>query len=350
MQGIRLASLISINIVCEEYWAQQTQKYAAELAGAGVPQAQTSSAGVNPQARICSGTGIHQHAAQVQRQTASLAGLSESVATVVPSTQHPTLSSAQPQPVNRQSSGNDAMEEFYPGDALHTDETNKFLRDSVCVKYNVDCSGPWTNARLLDKLIGDLIKPPWVSPAFITGHPQVVSPLSKNMAHAPACPSALKGSCRLRFEEHARQKEQGDGEAQGVDEIFKADAGVVHPHNRSHDLEVHLSSEGESIQERLQIAEVKLADIQNLEREASGQNAVLVSEWDTLLDKLKMAHAQVAHTKRGEESYRERFAETQMSLKVLQEHLDDQSVALRLTKESMGEAQDHLQSVNNTVL
>jgi hypothetical protein len=67
-----------------------------------------------------------------------------------------------------------------------------------------------------------------------------------------------------------------------------------------------LTSEGESIRERLQIAEAGLADIRNLERELSTQNARLVSERDTLLDKLNAAHAQLADAKRDEESYRER--------------------------------------------
>lgn len=58
---------------------------------------------------------------------------------------------------------------FPPGDTLHTEETNKFLRE-LCVKvrnrkktftsayflssfqHNVDCSEPRTNARLLDKV------------------------------------------------------------------------------------------------------------------------------------------------------------------------------------------------------
>ncbi|KJA14745.1 hypothetical protein HYPSUDRAFT_150032 [Hypholoma sublateritium FD-334 SS-4] len=67
---------------------------------------------------------------------------------------------------------------FPPGDTLHTDETNKFLR-ALCVKHNVDCSEPRTNARMLDKLVGEYIEPLCVSPAFIVGHPQVMSPLAK---------------------------------------------------------------------------------------------------------------------------------------------------------------------------
>lgn len=65
----------------EQYWTKQSQKYAAELADAGIPQ----------------------YANQVQRQVAPPAA--PSVATIVSSTRRPSLSSAEPQTTNRQSSG-----------------------------------------------------------------------------------------------------------------------------------------------------------------------------------------------------------------------------------------------------
>ncbi|KAH6906548.1 lysine-tRNA ligase [Coprinopsis sp. MPI-PUGE-AT-0042] len=126
---------------------------------------------------------------------------------------------------------------FPPGDTLHTDETNKFLRE-LCVKHNVDCSEPRTNARLLDKLVGEFIEPLCQSPAFIVGHPQVMSPLAKWHRSRPGLCERFEGfMCgkefcnaytelndpfeqRLRFEEQVRQKEQGDDEAQGIDETF----------------------------------------------------------------------------------------------------------------------------------
>jgi lysyl-tRNA synthetase, class II len=40
---------------------------------------------------------------------------------------------------------------FPPGDQLHTEETNKFLKE-LCDKHGVECSPPRTNARLLDKV------------------------------------------------------------------------------------------------------------------------------------------------------------------------------------------------------
>ncbi|KAH9915062.1 lysyl-tRNA synthetase [Epithele typhae] len=126
---------------------------------------------------------------------------------------------------------------FPPGETLHTVEANKFLRD-VCQKHNVDCSEPRTNARLLDKLVGEFIEPLCISPAFITGHPQVMSPLAKYHRSRPGLCERFEGfMCgkefcnaytelndpfeqRLRFEEQVRQKEQGDDEAQGIDETF----------------------------------------------------------------------------------------------------------------------------------
>ncbi|KAF9045745.1 lysine-tRNA ligase [Hymenopellis radicata] len=126
---------------------------------------------------------------------------------------------------------------FPPGDTLHTEETNQFLRD-LCQKHNVDCSEPRTNARLLDKLVGEYIEPLCISPAFIVGHPQVMSPLAKWHRSRPGLCERFeaflcgKEICnaytelndpfeqRLRFEEQTRQKEAGDDEAQGIDETF----------------------------------------------------------------------------------------------------------------------------------
>lgn len=77
-----------------------------------------------------------------------------------------------------------------------------------------------------------------ISPTFITGHPQLMSPLAKYHRSRPGlCERfeafvATKEVCnaytelndpfdqRLRFEEQARQKEQGDDEAQIIDEAF----------------------------------------------------------------------------------------------------------------------------------
>ncbi|KAN0111989.1 hypothetical protein V8E52_007906 [Russula decolorans] len=126
---------------------------------------------------------------------------------------------------------------FPPGETLHSDEANVFLRE-LCKKHNVECSEPRTNARLLDKLVGEFIEPLCISPAFIVGHPQVMSPLAKwHRSRAGLCERFEGFMCgkefcnaytelndpfeqRARFEEQVRQKAQGDDEAQDVDETF----------------------------------------------------------------------------------------------------------------------------------
>ncbi|KAL0573957.1 lysyl-tRNA synthetase [Marasmius crinis-equi] len=126
---------------------------------------------------------------------------------------------------------------FPPGDTLHTEEAGNFLKE-LCTKHNVECSEPRTNARLLDKLVGEYIEPLCISPAFIVGHPQVMSPLAKWHRSRPGLCERFEGFLcqkeicnaytelndpfeqRLRFEEQVRQKEQGDDEAQGIDETF----------------------------------------------------------------------------------------------------------------------------------
>ncbi|KAJ6486826.1 lysyl-tRNA synthetase [Mycena sanguinolenta] len=126
---------------------------------------------------------------------------------------------------------------FPAGETLHTAETNAWLRE-LCTKHNVDCSEPRTNARLLDKLVGEYIEPLCISPSFIVGHPQVMSPLAKWHRSRPGLCERFEGfMCgkefcnaytelndpfeqRLRFEEQVRQKDQGDEEAQGIDETF----------------------------------------------------------------------------------------------------------------------------------
>lgn len=128
-------------------------------------------------------------------------------------------------------------EKFPPGPELHTQATNDFLR-SILKKMKVDCSPPLTNARMLDKLVGEFIEETCVNPTFITGHPQMMSPLAKAHRDQPGlcerfeafvCKKEIVNAYtelndpfdqRLRFEEQARQKDQGDDEAQMIDENF----------------------------------------------------------------------------------------------------------------------------------
>jgi lysyl-tRNA synthetase, class II len=124
-----------------------------------------------------------------------------------------------------------------PGEEPHTKETNEFFR-SLLKKMKVECSPPMTNARMLDKLVGEFIEETCISPTFITGHPQMMSPLAKYHRSNPGlcerfeafvCKKEIVNAYtelndpfdqRLRFEEQARQKDQGDDEAQMIDENF----------------------------------------------------------------------------------------------------------------------------------
>jgi lysyl-tRNA synthetase class 2 len=83
-------------------------------------------------------------------------------------------------------------------DTLHTEEARVFLSD-LAAKHNVDCSEPRTCARLIDKLVGDIIEVQCVNPSFIVGHPQVMSPLAKRHRDIP-------GLCE-RFEVFVATKE-----------------------------------------------------------------------------------------------------------------------------------------------
>jgi lysyl-tRNA synthetase class 2 len=128
-------------------------------------------------------------------------------------------------------------EKFPPGDQLHTAETNEFFK-RLLKKMKVDCSPPLTNARMLDKLVGEFIEETCINPTFITGHPQMMSPLAKYHREIPGlcerfeafvCKKEIVNAYtelndpfdqRLRFEEQANQKAQGDDEAQLIDENF----------------------------------------------------------------------------------------------------------------------------------
>ncbi|PLB41243.1 lysine--tRNA ligase KRS1 [Aspergillus candidus] len=128
-------------------------------------------------------------------------------------------------------------EKFPPGDQLHTAETGEFLK-KILAKTGVECSPPLTNARMLDKMVGEFIEETCVNPTFIMGHPQMMSPLAKyhrnnvglcERFEAFVCKKEICNAYtelndpfdqRLRFEEQARQKDQGDDEAQLIDENF----------------------------------------------------------------------------------------------------------------------------------
>ncbi|KAJ9151163.1 Lysine--tRNA ligase [Pleurostoma richardsiae] len=128
-------------------------------------------------------------------------------------------------------------EKFPPAEELHTDESLEFLK-RVLKKMNLDCPPPVTTARALDKLTGEFIEETCVNPTFIMEHPQLMSPLAKyhrkkkglcERFEAFVCRKEIANAYtelnnpfdqRLRFEEQARQKAQGDDEAQLIDENF----------------------------------------------------------------------------------------------------------------------------------
>ncbi|KAH9886557.1 lysyl-tRNA synthetase [Xylariomycetidae sp. FL2044] len=128
-------------------------------------------------------------------------------------------------------------EKFPAADQLHTDESREFLK-GVCKKVNVICPEPQTTARMLDRLTGEFIEETAVNPTFITEHPKIMSPLAKDHRSKPGlterfeafvCKKEIANAYtelnqpfeqRLRFEEQAKQKAQGDDEAQMIDEAF----------------------------------------------------------------------------------------------------------------------------------
>lgn len=103
---------------------------------------------------------------------------------------------------------------------------------------NVECSPPLTATRMIDKLVGEFIEETAISPTFIMGHPEIMSPLAKYHRSIPGlcerfeafvCKKEICNAYtelndpfdqRMRFEEQASQKAQGDDEAQLIDETF----------------------------------------------------------------------------------------------------------------------------------
>mmetsp|Transcript_18079 Transcript_18079/g.30744 ORF Transcript_18079/g.30744 Transcript_18079/m.30744 type:complete len:590 (+) Transcript_18079:45-1814(+) len=118
------------------------------------------------------------------------------------------------------------------------DPSARDILDKQCVERNVDCSAPRTVARLLDKLVGELIEPRCNNPTFIINHPEIMSPLAKWHRSCSGLTERFelfvmgKEVCnaytelnepriqRERFEQQASAKSQGDDEAQLVDDNF----------------------------------------------------------------------------------------------------------------------------------
>jgi lysyl-tRNA synthetase class 2 len=128
-------------------------------------------------------------------------------------------------------------EKFPAPDQFHTEETIKFL-EGVLKKMNLECSPPHTASRMIDKLVGDLIEPTCINPTFITGHPQIMSPLAKDDRNTPGLTERMELFVatkelvnaytelndpkvqRARFQHQMLDKDKGDDEAQPIDETF----------------------------------------------------------------------------------------------------------------------------------
>uniref|UniRef100_A0A6B2L0S3 Lysine--tRNA ligase n=1 Tax=Arcella intermedia TaxID=1963864 RepID=A0A6B2L0S3_9EUKA len=120
---------------------------------------------------------------------------------------------------------------------LDSEECNKFLKQ-LLVKLKLECTPPLTNARLIDKLVGEYIEPDLISPAFIVDQPQLMSPLAKYHRSKPELTErfelfvATKELCnaytelnnpfrqRELFSAQTKDRDAGDEEAQPVDEGF----------------------------------------------------------------------------------------------------------------------------------
>ncbi|CAJ0599423.1 unnamed protein product [Cylicocyclus nassatus] len=122
-------------------------------------------------------------------------------------------------------------------DTLKTEESREFF-DKLCRDKNVECVAPRTTARLLDKLVGEFLESTFISPTFLIGHPQIMSPLAKWHRSVPGLTerfelfaatreianayTELNDPIRQRqsFEQQAADKSAGDDEAQLIDENF----------------------------------------------------------------------------------------------------------------------------------
>ncbi|KAF2716679.1 lysyl-tRNA synthetase [Polychaeton citri CBS 116435] len=128
-------------------------------------------------------------------------------------------------------------EKFPPGEEFESQEFEDFLK-RILEKTGVACSPPQTTSRMVDKLVGHFIETECVNPTFITNHPKIMSPLAKSHRSRPGLTERFEAFVctyeianaytelndpfdqRLRFAEQAKQKAQGDDEAQVLDEGF----------------------------------------------------------------------------------------------------------------------------------
>lgn len=118
-----------------------------------------------------------------------------------------------------------------------TDEMKEFLI-SACKNHNIDCGLPHTIPRLLDKLADHFIETQCLNPTFVINHPLIMSPLAKwhrddnrlterfelfaNYFELCNAYTELNDPLiqKKTFEKQMIDKQNGDDEAQEIDEVF----------------------------------------------------------------------------------------------------------------------------------
>lgn len=124
----------------------------------------------------------------------------------------------------------------FPED-LSSSETNELLK-KIHADKGLTCEQPHTTPRLLDNLVGEYIESQLVNPGFIIEHPQLMSPLAKPhrdkkglterfelfVAKRELCNAYTEMNDpflqRKMFLNEAKGRDDGDDEAQPVDENF----------------------------------------------------------------------------------------------------------------------------------
>jgi len=130
------------------------------------------------------------------------------------------------------------LEVKFPCATTFKEESSRQFLDDLCVKHEIECSAPRTSARLLDKMVGDLIEVQCINPTFIIEQPQIMCPLAKYHRSTPGLTERFEMFVatkeivnaytelndpfvqRAQFETQAEAKAAGDDEAQLIDENF----------------------------------------------------------------------------------------------------------------------------------
>ena len=130
----------------------------------------------------------------------------------------------------------ESLKEELPQD-LESPEAEAFF-DAQCKKHKIDCSHPRTTSRLIDKLVGHFLESQCLNPTFIIEHPQLMSPLAKYHRSKPGLTERFELFIKHHefcnaytelndpfvqkelFLQQVKEKEKGDDESMGYDEVF----------------------------------------------------------------------------------------------------------------------------------